>query len=162
MAGMASKVFNDRVKGLLSRLISGTGKATSKFKSSIRETSRAMDEKIKSMPFDKVIKETMKPYPIKYKSLSRMFNVGKASAGAVWGSTKFITAAPRMAVGMAVKTAIRHPIIAGASLGAISGIGKHVATTAEEKLMHSKSPGMRPNHLGTDGLTLSLSRTRHR
>jgi hypothetical protein len=62
----------------------------------------------------------------------------------------------------AIRGAVRHPLIAGGILGATHGVGSHLANLAEERTAGMQKPGMSSNHLGTDGLTLSLSRLRHR
>jgi len=61
------------------------------------------------------------------------------------------------------RTAINNPIKTGMVTGVVAGAGGSMLNAAERRMQSTKSRrSMQAGHLGTDGLTLSLSRTRHK
>jgi hypothetical protein len=154
--------MTDLVKKSFSRMKQGRQAVTDKymkFTNIRRQTKKAgMDESIANMSIQKTVKEIIAESPVQranYGIAKTLFGLGK-------GITVPMVKGMAKPMGWAVRTAVRHPIIAGASIGAMHDVGKHVASTAQERTLHMKHPGMKPNHLSTDGLTLGLSRLRHR
>lgn len=84
------------------------------------------------------------------------------------GQASYATIAGKIGFGMmkpfigAAKVALKHPFATGIPLGMATGAARHIVNQADQRTQHLREQGMDPNNLGTDGLTLSLSRLRHR
>ncbi|HLD91509.1 MAG TPA: hypothetical protein VI911_10975 [Patescibacteria group bacterium] len=79
-------------------------------------------------------------------------SLGKASIGVI-------------KTGMKVSTfgLVPHALTLGAlGTGVAYGAGRAIINRSNERTMNMANKGMSPNNLGTDGLTLALSKRRHR
>ena len=62
-----------------------------------------------------------------------------------------------------MREAVKHPFVAGAMVGGTYGVVKEMASISMERANnYNRQKGMPANNLSTDGLTLSLSKLRHR
>lgn len=81
------------------------------------------------------------------------FNIlGRFAGGTAGGIMKLSTMGPLPYAGVA----------AAGGIGITAGLVKNSVMRTNERMMNGNNKGMNPNNLGTDGLTLSLSKIRHR
>lgn len=149
---LIDNIFKGRTVGQLGKEVVGSTKKavreTRRRANTYRDGGLPLDESLlktaKQVKMDKVAGRVKKIYHTKSGALGR----GALAAG--------------RAVAFPVKFAVNNPIKTGVGLGMIHGVGSHIASLADQRTMQYKKPGMKHNQLGTDGLTLSLSRMRHR
>ncbi len=88
----------------------------------------------------------------------RTSTIGWGTGKFIWGLGRGLTAVPR-GIGSAM---VHYPVPFGIAAGGFAGMARHLSSVSEQRTQNIASKRMPANNLGTDGLTLSLSRCRHK
>ena len=168
MPGIVNSTLMKKLSGFVGKAFEQTQRIRGAFATgakSAKENVAGM--RAQGMPLDEALKAT-KESSRAYRAGSKMFQYGqsaKATNSGAWKAVKGLGWAmslpAKMGMGVA-KTALRHPKTTGLALGATAGMGSRLAAIADERTSNLRRPGMKANNLGTDGLTLSLHKSRHR